>query len=129
MALVGLISTIAVVRITKNYADNTPLGEPVEEIQKAATTWPIVLKTAIVSGVYIMLLSMLLLIPGIIYSIYWTFSMSITILTGKSGKEAMDHSKSLVQGRWWKTVGFLFVIGMLQALFAFLPAVLGGFIS
>lgn len=125
----SVVSSIAIIQVAKKYADSAPLGEPSEELQKAAGLWLPVMKTAIINGIYTILLSLIFLVPGIIYGLYWTFSIYVTVFTGKSGKEAMDHSKRLVKGRWWQTAGFLFVVGVIQGVSVIVASLLGVFTS
>lgn len=115
IALIGMIAMIAIVRMTKDVADSVPLGEPMDEIQKAVPLWPKTLFTAIVTGLSVMV-CFILIIPGIIFSVYWAFAVYATIIGGKSGFDAMNYSKSLVKGRWWKTLGYFIVLGILQIL-------------
>ena len=49
-------------------------------------------------------LSLLLAIPGIIYIFYYYFWLYVVALRDKSGKSALDYSKRLVEGQWWKVL-------------------------
>lgn len=55
-------------------------------------------------------LYLLLIIPGIIYSVFWVFITPLILYTSLSWREVMKKSKSLVQWRWRKTIRFLFII-------------------
>ena len=57
--------------------------------------------TTIFSALMIIGWMLLLIIPGIIMSVYYTFAIWICLDSGKSGREAIAASKSLVKGRWW----------------------------
>jgi len=52
-------------------------------------------------------LTLLLVIPGIIYSNYYIFVVYVVALRDKSGKEALDYSKMLVEEQWWRVFGIL----------------------
>jgi hypothetical protein len=54
----------------------------------------------------------LLIIPGIIVSVFVGFYIFARIIDGKNGFSAFTESYSLVQGRWWKVFGRLFVAGL-----------------
>ncbi|MDO8571935.1 MAG: hypothetical protein Q7R79_04620 [bacterium] len=45
--------------------------------------------------------SLLFLIPGVIFGLWYYFSLSATIIDGKKGREALRYSHSLVRGRFW----------------------------
>ncbi len=47
----------------------------------------------------------LLLIPGIIFSIWFVFTLQARVLDQKKGTSALSQSKSLVAGNWWGVFG------------------------
>ena len=49
-------------------------------------------------------LTLLLIVPGVVYLIYYTFVTNTVVLRGKSGKAALDYSENLVRGNWWKVL-------------------------
>lgn len=57
--------------------------------------------------------SFILLIPFLTYSVYWLFSLPAVVLRNKSGKAALDYSKKLVEGRWWRTMLYTLTIFIL----------------
>lgn len=63
----------------------------------------LMITTGIISGIYVGLLSLALVIPGIIFGVYWIFTTQAVVLDGKKNMDAMDQSKALVQKRWWST--------------------------
>lgn len=66
---------------------------------------------------YIILAGLLLLfiIPGVIYSIYYAFALYAVVLREKSAGEALNYSKTLVQGQWWRVFGILAGLAMISA--------------
>ncbi len=58
-------------------------------------------------------LSLLLIVPGIIYSNYYSFFMYAVALRGKTGMEALQYSKKLVEGQWWRVFGILLGISLI----------------
>lgn len=62
----------------------------------------------------------LLIIPGIIFSILFSFASLVLADTGKSGIDSLMISKAYVSGSWWKTLGYFFLAG----LFAFLAVII-----
>jgi len=95
--------------------------------------WPIdhhlVLKSLAVYILYmyaVMMGYMLLIIPGILLTIWLMFGYFAVVLGGKDPYAALVSSKSLAKGRWWALFGRLFVIGLVNLLiFMALAFVLG----
>ncbi len=69
-----------------------------------STAW-----VAIIVGLVILGGSLLLLIPGLIFTIWYVFSVNEAIFEGKIAGSALRVSKQLVVGRWW-TILFRVVI-------------------
>ncbi len=61
--------------------------------------------------------TILLIIPGIIFSIWFSFSKFIYLYDGLGIKESLQRSRELIKGRFWPVTGRLFVIGLLMAIF------------
>ncbi len=64
----------------------------------------------IVTFFFIFLLYLLLIIPGIIFSVFWVFSGYILIKENTGIKESLKKSYSLVRGNWWRTFGYLLLL-------------------
>src|SRR3989344_1729259 len=70
-------------------------------------------------------LFILLIIPGIIFVIYWIFAPFILVGENQRITESMRKSFHLVRYRWWRTFGYFllfFIIGILASLIISLPA-------
>ena len=61
--------------------------------------------------------AILLIIPGIIFSVCFSFSKFIYLYEGSGIEESLGKSKELVKGRFWPVTGRLFVIGLLMGIF------------
>jgi len=62
-------------------------------------------------GIYIFFLTILFIIPGIIFYIYWFFTTLLVVLEEiKKPMEAIKRSKNLVKGYWWAVAGRLILI-------------------
>ncbi len=71
----------------------------------------------IVICIFIMLLLCLLIVPGIIFAVYWIFSFYIFIAEKKGIMESLKISHHLVKNKWWMTLGYsalltLIIIGI-----------------
>lgn len=61
--------------------------------------------------------TLLLIIPGIIFAVWFTFGSVINVLEGTRGAAALKQSKQLVSGKWWavlwRLVACYFVYGII----------------
>jgi len=58
--------------------------------------------TSLLVSIIILGLTLLLVVPGIIWSNYYSFAVIITALRNMKAKAALQYSKKLVQGQWWR---------------------------
>lgn len=72
--------------------------------------------TALQKWVYLIGLFVLLIIPGIIYSVYRLFNQFVNVYDNVFYGDSLNDSKSLIHGRWRKTVGNLIVIGLVAVI-------------
>ncbi len=110
--LIGIIATMSIAYIIKQKIDGK-IVDFKHAIKKSLSRWPAAIGTNIMLGIFLLGLTLLLIIPGIIYSVYWIFVLYVVVLHDKSGKNALDYSKGIVKGRWWKVVGYSLVFGIL----------------
>jgi len=73
---------------------------------------------SIIVGLLLLVLFILLIIPGIIFMTYWTFSFVFLIVENKKIRESLDASKQLVKGRWWRVFGYYFLLMILFTIIA-----------
>ncbi len=75
----------------------------------------------------------LLIIPAIIFGVWYGFAQYIFVNEEKGVRESLGVSKNLVTGRFWKVFGRLFVFGLfgilVQIIFSLIPFGLGSVIS
>ncbi len=50
------------------------------------------------------------------YMVRWAFFAQAIVIEGASSSEATTISSRIVQGNWWRTLGILFVLGLLAGL-------------
>jgi hypothetical protein len=82
------------------------------------STW-----TNIVAGIVIIFMTLLLVVPGIIWGVYYSFIVQVSMLRDLSGQDALKYSKKLVEGKWGKTFGRLLGSGITIA-FPFIIALI-----
>jgi len=113
LSSVGLIVAVhegATRSIASYYKDALPLVLPV-------------LWVAIMSSVVTLAGFILLIIPGIIISIYLAVASYTVVLDGHRGIDALKQSHALIKGRWWATFVRLLVMVVIALL---VSVVVGG---
>lgn len=113
--LIGVLATMAIARMVEAGF----LGRPCswrEAFRHALSRWGAAIGTGLLGGLIIVGMFLLLIVPGIIWSLYYTFFVIVVALRGLSGKAALDYSKSLVKGQWWRVFGYMLVINLLAFL-------------
>lgn len=115
--LVYIWLTIFLVRIFDQLADKK---EP-DYTALQTTVWPTVYPLLIVGAIeFLTILGgfVLLIIPGLVFAVWFTFSQISVILDGKRGIEALSFSRSLVQGRFFEVAAYV-LTGPLVILLAY----------
>lgn len=67
----------------------------------------------IVSGIFLFGLFLLLIIPGIIFMVYWSVSSYVLFYEKKGILESLKRSLELVKGNWWRMFGYLILVFLL----------------
>lgn len=57
--------------------------------------------TSLLAGLIILLGFVLLIVPGIIFTVWYSFASWVVIAEGISGSAALKQSKNYVKDRWW----------------------------
>lgn len=81
--------------------------------------WIGILKGLAIVGGYI-----LLIVPGIIFSVWFLFSSYALILEDKRDVSALKRSKQLVKDHWWYICGITFAIGAIFGLVTLAVAII-----
>lgn len=117
--LIGVISTMAIAYAIKKKIEGKSITIK-EALKKSISRWGPAVSTNIILGLFLFGLTLLLIIPGIIFYVYWFFAIFVVILKNKSGKKALDYSKQVVKGRWWTVAGYILIFSF----FAFLSIII-----
>jgi hypothetical protein len=117
----SLILTLwASMALAKNLgfiATNKPITAIKESFSNTShLIWPVIYTTVMV---FLAVLggTVLLVIPGIIFSIWFCFAYLIVIFEEKRGVEAMRESKKMVVGRWWSILWRMLAPGVFFGIF------------
>ncbi len=69
------------------------------------------LGTAILTGLTTVAGYALMIIPGLLFSVWFSLTMPVLLFEGQAGTKAMARSREYVRGRFWAVVWRLIVIG------------------
>ncbi|MBD3311075.1 MAG: hypothetical protein GF349_01080 [Candidatus Magasanikbacteria bacterium] len=119
-AVVSIWISIAFIRAVVDRYQNKKAGAIQPELQKATEMILPVVLVSILTGLAVLGGLILLIIPGIIFAVWFAFSYYIVILDNKKGTEALKASKQMVQGRWFGVFWRLLAPGIVFALLGFI---------
>ena len=131
-AVIYLFVTVASIEAIRRVSENSSLSVQEAFLVAKAKAWKFLL-IGILKGAILLIGFLLLIIPGIIFSVWFAFSGMEIVLNKTGVKESLSKSKALVIGRFWPVLGKLFVIGIfvtvLQIIFTILPYGIGNLMS
>ena len=110
IVLAIFISWVGKGALIKNINDNKGIRKSLDYAwhNLASIVWIDILTSIIVIIGFI-----LFIIPGILFSIWYAFSLMVLILENKKGWQALKQSRELTQGKWWgifERLAILYVI-------------------
>lgn len=113
MIPVVLLMQIALFKSYKNPYAKLDINEilSLKDPDIKSTLWKLFI-TYVIYIVLLVLLFLLLIVPGIIFMVYWYVFSYVVIDQKISGMDALKKSKEMIKGNWWKTFA-LFVIAIL----------------
>ena len=112
---VGIIATMAIAFIIQNKIDGKTIGIG-DALKKSFSRWGVAIGTDVIFTIFVSGLTLLFIIPGAIFLIYWKFTPLVVILNGKFGIDALRYSKQIVKGRWWTVAWYSFVFLVLMVI-------------
>ncbi len=113
--LVGVVIPLAVARLV----DRLRQGQDTDfqtALKLGFQKWGVGLITMMLLGILLVLLFLLLIIPGVIFGVFWIFAVIVVALTDKQFFEALRYSQTLVRGRWWKLFGYVLLMAIISGL-------------
>ena len=108
------VGNIAVAKMVKQYLDGEKM-EAGKAIGEALNHMPAILITGFIYG-SLVLLGSFVIVPGVYFGIAWGLYACVIAFEDKKGWDALRASKELVQGKWWKTLGYLFLLSCVAML-------------
>jgi hypothetical protein len=111
--LVGVLSSLGIAKIVSGRLQGKKVGF-LDALLHAVSRWLPAAGTGIIEGFILVFMFLLLIVPGIMWAGYYTFSIPIVSLRACAGKTALDYSKALVKGRWWGVIGRVLGLSLLS---------------
>ena len=85
--------------------------------------WWIFIGTAILAGLAMLGGFLIFIIPGIIVTVWFMFASYAVIFEDQKFIGALNYSKSLVQGRWWQSLGLSCGFGLIAGILISIPTI------
>ena len=124
---IGILATMATAYLVQQAIDGKEI-QPKEAFVKAISRWGASVGTHILMSIFLVGLLILLVVPAIVFYVYWIFVSFVIVLKDKTGNEALRYSKQLVTGQWWRVTGYALVLGVLALLASFVVGIFHFFV-
>ena len=114
---VGVLATMALAKLIEESLYGHTITW-LQALRHAVSRWGAAILTGLLAMLIVFGLTLLLIVPGVIWVIYYSFFIFVVALRGLSGKQALDYSKAIVKGQWWRVFAYMLVIQSLAILAA-----------
>jgi len=108
--LIAVVASLGIAKVVSERMEGRQIGFG-GGLEHALRRWLPGIGTGLLGNLIAGFLLLLLIVPGLIWLGYYSFTSPIVSLRGCAGSTALDYSKALVRGRWWAVVGRIFVLG------------------
>ena len=126
--IIAILTLLLHTAIYYNVTQNRKLSAK-ESFKKGSKYFWTYLLFLILISIFLTGLFILLIIPGIIFLVYWIFAGFILFKENKGPIASLKSSYNLVKGRWWSTFGYLILIIIVMILISIIFAIIGGLIN
>lgn len=106
----AIIAQVGLFILIKNNAERISVKSAFFEAKKIA--WKFFVLN-LITGLLVFLWTFLLIIPGLIAIVNYSFALWMLVCEGKSGTGAVKASRELVRGYWWAVAGRLLCLQLL----------------
>jgi hypothetical protein len=114
---IGTLATMALAKLMEESLYGHTITW-LQALRHAVSRWGAIILTNVLAMLIVFGLTLLLIVPGVIWAVYYCFFLFVVALRGLSGKQALDYSKAMVNGQWWRVFGYLLAIQLLALLAA-----------
>lgn len=125
-AILNIWIIIALVKGISSKLNKEQEQEISQALKKSTSLILPVIGLFIVFSITVGIGTLLLIIPGIIFSVWFSFSYYELVLDGKGIIESFKDSKQLVSGRWWGVFGRLLAPSIVFGVLAVVVQVIVG---
>jgi len=122
--IVGVVAETGLYILIVNISKDPDIKEILLEAKKYAFKFIII---SLLIVFFVLLWSLLLIIPGIIAGIFFSLALWAYINEGYTGKAALARSKELIKGNWWAVFGRYVFINLLFSLTLFVMGLIFSF--
>ncbi len=98
---IGYWAMLGLALATKDMLEGLPLPTWKQGLAATGNMVLPILWVSFLTSLFVGLWTLLFIIPGIIFSLYYVFSGYSVLFDNQRGLGALRFSKSLVKGRWW----------------------------
>lgn len=110
--LLGSLATVSIAIVIKNSLSKKQLSFK-EALWLGSRRWWAAIWTAFVLGVFMIGLFIALIVPGVIFAVFWKFAIiAVAIIPWVHSVKALRRSKQAVKWRWWTVLGYSIVFGL-----------------
>ncbi|MBL7154965.1 MAG: hypothetical protein ISS88_00455 [Candidatus Portnoybacteria bacterium] len=106
-SLISILGTASLISAVKEVPQEWKIRDV---LKKGWSKYLSFLLVALLTGLVVGLGFLLLIIPGVIFAIWFVFSTYTVICEDKKGFKALSRSKELVKGCWWPTAKRVFAL-------------------
>lgn len=114
-SIVSLWISIAFIRVIAARAEGQSPGTVSEEAQTAKALLLPAIIASILAGLAAFGGFLLFIIPGVIFFVWFAFSLYAVALDQKKNTNALRQSRELVRGHWWDVAVRLLAFGLIYA--------------
>ena len=97
-SLISILGTVSLISAVKEVPKDWKVRDALKEGWSKYLSFLLV---SLLTGLVVVLGFLLFIIPGIIFTIWFVFSVYTVICEDKRGFKALSRSKQLVKGYWW----------------------------
>lgn len=105
--LISILGTASLISAVKEVPQDWKISDV---IKKGWSKYLSFLLVSFLTGLIVGLGFLFLIVPGIIFTIWFAFSTYVVICEDKRGLKALSRSKELIKGYWWPAAKRIFAI-------------------
>jgi len=123
--IIWVVAEIFIIFLVKSYIDKD-LKTFKEYFNESLSLWGKWVLANIHYSIFVWFLLILLIIPWILFAVYWIFFLQILVLKWKDF-DYLKHSKELVKWNWWNVFFNIFILYLILFIIAFILGSIQGY--